>query len=1016
MRLRFACLFLFVFYSSSSAADYIPRKQSKVPGPALSPTEALKHFQVPEGFRVELVAAEPELVNPVAMAFDDRGRIFVTESFEYPRREAGPGRDRIKILEDQDGDGRVDSVKIFAEGLNIPSGIAIGHGGVWVANAPDLLFLEDTDHDDRADRQTVVVTGFGRFDTHELPNALTWGPDGCLYGLNGVFNPSRVEQDGRVYDFTCAMFRIEPRTRKFDLFCQGTSNPWGIAFDNEGSAFVSACVIDHLWHLTESAYYHRQGGPYPPYTWKAESIVKHKHQLAAYCGIEWFDSPAYPAKYRQRLMMGNIHGNCINVDRVERHGATYRGFGEADFLSSDDVWFMPVAQKVGPDGCLYVLDWYDRYHCYQDANADPAGVDRGNGRLYRVVYQERPKVKVQDFGKLSNKTLIDALNDDNIYVRRQAELKLAERQAALVDSASQQELLSIIADEKSPLRHRLHALSAIVGSGLVSDDILARWMKSTEPLIRAWGVRTAGRQLSNSETIASAIDQATVDADPRVRIEAAIASGKVDPAKTSRRVLAVLKASQPDPILSRVVWQNLLPHAVKDQDEISKFYLQANLKEQGQLLEITPRLVGRWVDEISDDFTASGDSRGLSNILAIVKTTLASSELLAAEASEPLISKIEKGLHHSPAFRQQLAAWLGDVASLKRPSEKPAADQGKRWPATFELLSAIAGDEKAIKSIEAELLSKKAAPDRRSKLFRLVGQRPELNQQLYQEFVGAMKSNKDFPNVFHETILDRTLALGSESEIQAIAQNLSKLASGKQALIADRMCQRTPSATILLRAMAAKEVPIGLISPNQIELFAKNPSPEIQGLVKKLWGDITSSGTEERRQVASDMLNYLRGASGDPKRGLAVFDKVCGQCHKMHDRGVEVGPNITSNGRGNFEQLVTSVFNPSLVIGEAYKSLTVVTADGRVLSGLLVEKTDQQLVLKLQGDKIETIPADEIEMFKQNDKSLMPEGIEKQLPPQEIADLFALLSLEGPLGTTDNPKIMGTPAKLHSKP
>ncbi|MFN5468220.1 MAG: PVC-type heme-binding CxxCH protein [Pirellulaceae bacterium] len=265
--------------------EFIPRKQSRVPGPPLTPQEAITRMQVPEGFRVELVASEPQIMNPVAMAFDDRGRIYVTESFEYPRHEPGPGRDRIKILEDTDGDGATDKVTIFAEGLNIPSGIAVGHGGVWVANAPDLLFLKDTDGDDKADTQEVIVTGFGRWDTHELPNALTWGPDGYLYGLNGVFNPSRIEQEGRVYEFTCALFRIDPKTRRFELFCEGTSNPWGVAFNRDGSAFVSACVIDHLWHLTETGYYHRQGGPYPPHTWKIESIVDYKHQAAAYCGI-----------------------------------------------------------------------------------------------------------------------------------------------------------------------------------------------------------------------------------------------------------------------------------------------------------------------------------------------------------------------------------------------------------------------------------------------------------------------------------------------------------------------------------------------------------------------------------------------------------------------------------------------------------------------------------------------------------------------------------------------------------
>ena len=194
---------------------------------------------------------------------------------------------------------------------------------MWVANAPDILFLEDTDGDGKADRREVVVTGFGRDDTHELPNSLTWGPDGWLYGLNGVFNASHVVQDGRQHDFTCALFRIHPRTHAFQIFCEGTSNPWGVAWDGEGSAFVSACVIDHLWHLSETGYYIRQGGPYPAFTWPMGSIVSHKHQKAAYCGIHYFDSDAYPPEYRGRLYMGNIHGNAINVDQLARAGSTY---------------------------------------------------------------------------------------------------------------------------------------------------------------------------------------------------------------------------------------------------------------------------------------------------------------------------------------------------------------------------------------------------------------------------------------------------------------------------------------------------------------------------------------------------------------------------------------------------------------------------------------------------------------------------------------------------------------------
>lgn len=281
LHLRLTFTLAVCLLTGSIGAQQIPHAQDQPPNEPRDAETAAKLMTVPEGFVVDVVAAEPDLVNPVAMAIDERGRFWVTESVEYPRHEPGPGRDRVKILEDTDGDGRADKFTVFLDGLNIPSGVQVGFGGVWIVNAPDLLFVPDADRDGVPDGPAqVVVTGFGRTDTHELPNSLTWGPDGWLYGLNGVFNHSHVKYHPDNPNFakaeaekhpgwpiTCAMFRIHPRTREFQVFCEGTSNPWGIAFNDEGDAFVSACVIDHLWHLVETGYYHRQGGPYPPHTW-----------------------------------------------------------------------------------------------------------------------------------------------------------------------------------------------------------------------------------------------------------------------------------------------------------------------------------------------------------------------------------------------------------------------------------------------------------------------------------------------------------------------------------------------------------------------------------------------------------------------------------------------------------------------------------------------------------------------------------------------------------------------------
>ncbi len=570
-------------------APVVPHNQSKPPGPPLSPEQAIARMRVPEGFRVELVAAEPQIVNPVAMAFDERGRIWVTESLEYPRSSTGPGRDRIKILEDTDQDGPVDKVTVFAEGLNIPSGIALGYGGVWVANAPDILFLKDTDGDDRADERQVVVSGFGRADTHELPNSLTWGPDGFLYGLNGVFNPSKIEQDGRVFEFTCAMFRIHPRTWRFELFAEGTSNPWGIAWDPLGNAFISACVVDHLWHIMETGYYHRQSGAYPPFTWELGSIVQHAHQKAAYCGILYFDSDQYPEQYRDRLYMGNIHGNCINVDKLQRFGSTYRAEPEPDFLATDDVWFMPVAQKTGPDGCMYILDWYDRYHCYQDARRDPEGIDRLRGRLYRVRYGTAQALPKFDLKAESSEQLVERLQSPNLFFREMATRLLAERADESVRGKLQERLL----DSSRPLKFRMHALWALTGYGPLPEAFHRKLLEAPEPELRMWAVRIAGNQGDVTPAIRERIVALADDPSPDVKLQVAIAARKIAGIDPLALLVRVAARCGDDPLIPAIVWQNLHPLLPGRSQEFLQEVRRYDLAQSPGLKQILPRATER---------------------------------------------------------------------------------------------------------------------------------------------------------------------------------------------------------------------------------------------------------------------------------------------------------------------------------------------------------------------------------------------------------------------------------------
>jgi len=1008
------------------AQDFIPRKQSKPPGPPLSPTEALSKMQVPEGFHVELVASEPDLMNPVAMAFDDAGRIYVTESFEYPRHEPGPGRDRIKILQDTDGDGKIDSVKIFAEGLNIPSGIAVGHGGVWVANAPDILFLEDTDGDDVADRQSVVVTGFGRIDTHELPNALTWGPDGYLYGLNGVFNPSVVEQNGKRFEFTCAMFRIDPRTKRFELFCEGTSNPWGIAFDTVGSAFISACVIDHLWHLTQSAYYLRQGGPYPPHTWWAESIVKHKHQMAAYCGIEYFDSDAYPASYRDRLYMGNIHGGCINSDRIERLGATYQAFGEPDFLTANDVWFMPVAQKVGPDGCLYVLVWYDRYHCYQDASADPKGVDRGHGRLYRIVHGKRPTPRFEDLSKLTNAELIVALSDPNIFVRQRSQLKLAERAATL--TSQEISTLEVIGLKGPNLKSQLHAIWALAAAHKLRDEFVSWLLDVEEPEIRAWGIRLTAEHFPTNLVLRNRCEQLAKDSDARVRLQTAIAapkfaSSEFRPSDVMNMELDVLNHSQDDPIISRVVWQNSLPIAQTTRQQVLKRLTDRIEQPDDLLRSMLPRFAGKWIDDALANRSSQQEIQDLlSELLDAANKLKEASPDNAAAALRPIFARLQSKELTLNTIEPVLKKFHAENPSpdWKRWTSEKLKGIEREWNKSELILGLVAGEEQPQKIAEGLVLDRTTAVDLRQELlnYASIRDRKLATKALLLAIDRSVEASQG--NETDKKWLNVAIEMGgtelSAVDLEQLGSKVSMLAPGEQAALAEKMSQREPAASGLLEWIRDGKLRKELLSPNRIRLLAAKGSDPTKSAISKIYGTVRLDEDPERERVVKRIAEQAKGIrGGDAARGWLVYDRICGQCHVMHNRGVEVGPNITANGRGNFDQLLVSIFNPSLVIGDAYRSVTIRTDDDTVLTGLLVSRDETKTVVKTQGGKEVTVLAENIESFQQDKKSLMPEGIESQLSDAELADLLALLSLEKPPGSPENSTILATPGNLHGK-
>jgi len=973
--------------SAQKEPDRPPHGQDKLPGPALKPDEAIKKMTVPDGFSVELVAAEPDLVNPTAMTFDEQGRIWVCESVEYPRSSAGVGKDRIKVLEDADGDGKVDKTTIFAEGLNIPCAIAVGHGGVWVSNAPDILFFKIGPNLKAAGPPEVVATGFGRADTHELPNSFIWGPDGWLYGLNGVFNPCKVKQGDKEFNFTCAMYRIHPKTREFQIFCEGTSNPWGIAFDTEGSAFVSACVIDHLWHLVETGYYHRQGGPYPPFTWKAESIVKHKHQKAAYCGLVYFDSDAYPAEYRDKLYMGNIHGGCINADELTRDGSTYFGKLRPDFLTANDAWFMPVSQKVGPDGCLYVLDWYDRYHCYQDARRDPAGIDRLNGRIYRVRYKGTPRAPKFDLAKETDAQLVERLGSPNVYFRETAQRVLTERASDSLNEV----LERVVLNRDLGRKQRLHALFARVGGASIHGDFQKKLLAEPDPAFRAWAIRAASNWSERiDDPTRAAMDRfASIEDNRDVLLQVAIAARKLEPAKAFGIWLGVLGRAGDDKLLARIVWQNLHP---KLEEHGATFV--ALLGQGPADFPAADEILKRTTDRILS--ARAVDVKAVAGLMALVTGPRFKKPDVGRDVLLAIAKRVQTGEIKGPALDALRAAVGPTVAGLS-PTHVLAFDAA--------VVAASFKEPKALDRM-AEFFANDTVPDLR-RLLALEALVPANDARILPAAAKILtgRGNADFRGA----VLGTLSRLDAADVAKVVLEAYPKLDGDLAARGIDVLATRPTWGKALVAAVEGNRLPKSAVNANHLRKLLGHKDADLVKGATALWGRLREDRNPEREKVVKDMEDALRKAKGDALKGAAVFTRVCGQCHKIHGEGQEVGPDLTGNGRSTFAQLLSNTFDPSLVIGTGYQAVNVITTRGQALTGLLVEETPQRIVLKVQGGKVETVARGDVEEYTLSKLSLMPEGMEKQLTPQEAADLFAFLCLDKHPKDPTARKIPGAP-------
>ncbi len=985
-------LFLFAFTELSPAAPGTQLTGAFAPAAsaALSPAESQKAFTVPPGFEVRLFASEPDVINPVAMTWDERGRLWVVELFEYPvgAPKGAKPRDRIKILEDTDGDGRADKVTIFADGLNLATGIALGNGGVYVGQAPDLLFLRDTNHDDHADTREVLLTGFDTNDRHELLNGFTWGPDGWLYMTHGVFNHSKIkipEASSPGIEVSAALCRYHPITKKFEVFADGTSNPWGVDFDAAGNAFVSACVIDHLWHLAPGGIYQRQGGvPENPYSYELlPSIVDHKHYMAAYSGICIYQGDMFPPEYQGHVFMGNIHQCAINHDRLIPNGSSFKAVAEKDFLTTTDGWFRPVSEQVGPDGALWIADWYDKYPCYQNAQADPEGVDRTYGRIWRVVYTGTNGARTSsplhfDLSKANDEELIKVLDHTNVWQRRTARRILIER--ARADQISYPPDLFDALDS-------YHLETAAAAFAILNEwhekvaaDVWAQHVQSDDNTAhKLAAARHMGATRDNSVKALRAMEMLAQEKDASVRVAVAVAIRQL--VCESLTVDTVTNIDEPTRMLAGKVLVKLIESSSDAKDPLLPFMIwmaseplvaakpAGGLKWLAENGARTMPLSGILARKAMRRICDTGEVEKLNQAVDFLEQTANDKSGLAAAALDGFIEAQKTKLFTPSRDTESLFAAL--AANPDKTVQFRANELGSLWnnansvAITLKLINdSSAPTEARFNAIEVSK-ENKSDDTRRALLQAITDKNPE---RIVIEALRALS------------------AVGGDEVGLQILQHWQTLSSGPRRAAIETLVSRQQWAGVFLDAVENKTVSPSDIPANVFRSLSNYKDPKFDERVKSLLGRFRESSADKLKLI-KQKRHMVLSESPDIAHGHEVAKKTCFVCHKLYGEGADVGPDLTGVGRSSLDALLNNVIDPNQIVGKGYENVEVETKDGRSLSGRMVENDATHVKLLSAGPKQEIVAKSDIESMRISQLSVMPEGLE-QMPDKDFRDLI----------------------------
>jgi putative membrane-bound dehydrogenase-like protein len=1000
----------------------------------LPPEKAAQVMTVPEGFEVKLFAGEPDVVQPIAMCLDDRGRVWVVEGHCYPTRREPKGPkspfvadgiqgDRILIFEDTDGDGHFDKRTVFMEGLNLVSGIEVGFGGVWIGAAPYLLFVPMKEVSRSGDRDTttvpagapkILLDGWGLQDTHETLNSFMWGPDGWLYGCHGVFTHSDVAAPGSEprwrQKINAGVWRYHPANPVFgfEVFAHGTSNPWGLDFDAHGQAFVECCVIPHCFHIIQGGRYQRQAGEhFNPHTYAdIGTIADHLHWQGAnpwagnnksdssggghaHCGLMCYQGGAWPEKYRGQLFMGNIHGRRINMDIPRAKGSGYVAGHGPDFLLANDAWARFINMRYGPDGNVYVIDWYDKQACH---TGDVKAWDRSNGRIYKICYRGTKPVQV-DLSKKTNVELAELQSHDNEWYVRHARRLLMERLYEVPrgpgSSKAEDRVLMKLATEHPDPARRLRGLWGLhVIRALQDPTVCRKFLADKDPYVRGWAVQLMRENIHGGPSV----DEA----------QALLRLAEDDPSPVVRRYLASamqrmsLKTCWPlvEPLLSHyedVEDPNLILMYWYAIEPMADFDLKAppGYTDPARVLNLAIR--SKFPQLLSFTVRRIGASRN-PEAMALLVSTLAQTDETRVQLA--VLQGTREALKGRPQVKMP-AGWPKAFAKLAASNNAEVRSQAVALAVTFGDVRAFGELRKLVVAVTADAAARQAA------LATLLAARdkqlvPMLHQLLAEP---AMRG-----------AALRGLATYDDPQTPAAILGVyGKLDAAEKRDALTTLVSRPEYARAMIDAVADKKIAAADVSTDIVRNLRNLKDAGLTARISEVWGVVRDTPADRAMEIAryKNMLEArAKRQTPDVALGRAIFAKTCQNCHKLFGAGGAVGPDITGANRADLGYLLENVLDPSAVIPKEYAATIIETKSGRVVTGIVKGETPAALTVVTANETL-TIPRDEIESRKATKTSMMPDDQLKPMSDHEVRSLFAYLQspVQTPiLATAENAK------------